>query len=707
MASSALSPTGLLCQLLAHPEKTRICVDRPRFGWIVNDRRNGAVQSAYRILVASNPGIIAREEGDVWDSERVESSQSIDVLYGGEPLASHAEYCWQVCTWNGWGEMSSWSVVQSFRTGEVSQEHVTARYPLEQTMVEPVAVVEKGEGHFFVDFGRAAFGRVELTLTCEEEGCVVEVHLGEKLAEPEDVDREPPGCIRYRRMELPLEKGVRTYRVEIPMDKRNTGPSAVLMPPEVGEVLPFRYCELIGVPSRLDRAAIRQVAVHYPFDDGAASFSSSDQLLNEVWEICRYSVKATSFCGVYVDGDRERIPYEADAYINQYCHYGADREFSLARHTHEYLIERPTWPTEWILFSVLTAWADYEQTGDAASLERYYEDLKAKCLLPLAREDGLISSEEVDEEVLQSVHLTADMRDIVDWPPGSFTQGGTGERDGYEMMPVNTVVNAFHCRALGLMERIAGVLGREEEAAFFGERVRRVRESIDEKLFDRERGVYVDGEGTEHAALHANMFLLAFGLVPEEWVGKVVEFIRSRGMACSVYGSQFLLEGLYEAGEAEHALALMTARDDRSWWNMLQAGTTVTLEAWNWKYKNNLDWNHAWGAAPGNIIPRYLMGVRPLEPGFGRMLIQPQPGALKWARAKVPTIRGTVGVEFERCEGEFVLEVEIPANCSARVVLPGSGVVEMDGAVVEGELTDRGVEVDPVGSGRHRLVRRG
>ena len=167
MAFSALPPTGLLCQLLAHPEKTRIGVERPRLEWIVNDRRNGAVQSAYRILVASTPEILVREEGDVWDSGRVESSRSIDVPYGGAPLASHAEYCWQVCTWNGWGEMSPWSVAQSFRMGDVGEGDVTARYPMEQTMVEPVAVVEKGEGHLFVGFGRAGFGAFPAGALCK------------------------------------------------------------------------------------------------------------------------------------------------------------------------------------------------------------------------------------------------------------------------------------------------------------------------------------------------------------------------------------------------------------------------------------------------------------------------------------------------------------------------------------------------------------
>ena len=58
-------------------------------------------------------------------------------------------------------------------------------------------------------------------------------------------------------------------------------------------------------------------------------------------------------------------------------------------------------------------------------------------------------------------------------------------------------------------------------------------------------------------------------------------------MACSVYGAQYLLEGLYFAGEADYALELMTSTSDRSWWNMIQSGSTMTMEAWDIKYKPN------------------------------------------------------------------------------------------------------------------------
>ena len=388
----------------------------------------------------------------------------------------------------------------------------------------------------------------------------------------------------------------------------------IKMPPQVGEVLPFRYCEVVGYPGELTTDSIRQVRVNYPFDEGAARFSSSSKILNDVWELCKYSMMATSFCGVYVDGDRERIPYEADAYINQLSHYGADREFTLARYSHEYLILHPTWPTEWPLHSVLIAWADYMQTGDLESAEAFYDDLKAKTLIALAREDGLISTRTglLTPEVLKSIHEKR-LDDIVDWPKG--------ERDGYDFKPINTVVNAMHYRTLVIMGELADALGKDADAKMFEARAEKVAKAINEKLFNADTGLYVDGEGSKHSSLHANMFPLAMGVVPKERRAKVAEFIAGKGMACSVYAAQYLLEALFDAGAAETGLKRMIdTTTDRAWPHMVyDVGTTITLEAWDNKYKPNQDWNHAWGAAPGNIIPRKLMGIEPLEPGFKKV----------------------------------------------------------------------------------------
>src|SRR5439155_19763851 len=140
----------------------------------------------------------------------------------------------------------------------------------------------------------------------------------------------------------------------------------------------------------------------------------------------------------------------------------------------------------------------------------------------------------------------------------------------------------------------------------------RVREALNEKRANTKSGLYVDGENVNHSSQHANLFALAFGLVPADRKPRVIKFIKSRGMACSVYPAQFLLEGLFENGADEYAIELMTRDDERSWRHMLAVGSTITTEAWDEKFKPNLDWNHAWGAAPANIIPRYVLGVRPL-----------------------------------------------------------------------------------------------
>ena len=460
--------------------------------------------------------------------------------------------------------------------------------------------------------------------------------------------------------------------------------------------MPFRYVEIIGKHVTIEPKNVRQLALFYPFDDQASDFSCSDTRLNRVWELCKYTLKATPFMSLYCDGNRERMPYEADAFIQQLGHYAVDREFSVARYTHQFLIFNPSWPTEWHMHTVFMALADYRYTGNCESIRRFYPDLKAKTLLALARDDGLISTRDgtVTPAFLKTIHYSGQsFRDIVDWPAGTkpgdkfrSNHGPTpeGERDGYVFCHVNTVVNAFHAQSLKLMAELAAAIGKTDDAAFFTGRAARVTARINELLLDKQRGVYVDGDCTEHASLHANMFPLAFGLVPESYLPSVLAFVKSRGMACSVYGAQYLLDGLYNAGEAQYALDLMTSSSKRSWLNMIRVGASMTTEAWDEYYKPNLTWNHAWGSAPANIIPRRLMGVEPLEPGFGKMRIKPQPAHLARARLKLPTIRGIVVCDWERTTDGFLFSLRIPANTSAEVWLP---------AAKQSQVTESGISV--------------
>ena len=512
--------------------------------------------------------------------------------------------------------------------------------------------------------------------------------------------------MRYYRYPLTLRKGRHTYPIIPEKDKRNTGPQAVLVPDYLDEIAPMRYCQIEEYEGEVRAEDIVRHTTIYPFDMEAAHFASDNAMLNAVWDLCRYTIKATSALGIYIDGDRERIPYEADAIINQLSHYTTDREYAMGRRSSEYLLEHPTWPTEWILQALIIAWNDYMYTGDKRSIEANYDILKARTLQSLRRENGLISTTDDkvrSEEFRRSIRFDGLMRDIVDWPRcGDWPHG---EDDHYHLTDYNTVVNAFHYRALVILQQMAELTNRTDEAASLRQECQALRKAFNELLFDDEKGVYRDGVDSEHVTLHSNLFPMALGLVAEENEERVMDYIRSRGLVCSVYAAQFLMDAVYGAGDGDYGLHLLTKEDERSWYNMVRHGATMTYEAWDDKFKNNQDWNHAWGAAPANVIPRYVVGVQPLEPGFARMLISPQTSSLKSVKAVVPTIRGSVVVDIDSTAEKYDMRVTIPANTVAEVYLPLLADAEellIDGVSVPLILTeDRRIECGEIGSGEH------
>ncbi len=653
----ALTPSDTMCELLAKPALVPVSDPTPEFSWSFATPEKNGRQSAYQIQVVSSTELFKIDQPDMWDSGRVESEQSLYVSYAGEPLQPGQCCYWRVRVWDDRGRRGEWSQVLAFQMAEELSGDTALCYPLSQEHVKPVAVTTNLAGHVMIDFGKAAFGWVELIPPAEFSRGEFVLHLGER-ARDGHVYRNPGGTIRYAKTTGTLtRRGV--YRVPLKADKRNTSGAAVLLPKEMGVVMPFRYVEIEQAPFPVTLDSIRQIAIYYPFDAENSSFISSDPVLDKIYDFCKYSIMATTFAGVYVDGDRERIPYEADAYINQLCHYGVDREFTLARYSHEYLMEHPTWPTEWKQHSIMMAWADWYYTGNTESLERTYEELKSKKLLIHAarKEDGLLVTGG------PKAPRETGLRDIVDWP--------AGERDGFDFKPVNTVINAFYYLNLTQMADIAQAIGKEDDHAKFTQLAESVRTRFNQLFYDSQRGRYVDGEGSSHTSLHANMLPLAFGIVKESERDRVAEFVQSRRMACSVYGAQYLLEALFKSGLDEYAIHLMTRDEIRSWVNMLDAGSTITLEAWDIMLKPNLDWNHAWGAAPANIIPRFVLGVQPIEPGFKRISIAPQIGSLEHVQGRVPTVRGFVDVEVRQQSGaRYELNFSIPANTSARVAIP-------------------------------------
>lgn len=149
-----------------------------------------------------------------------------------------------------------------------------------------------------------------------------------------------------------------------------------------------------------------------------------------------------------------------------------------------------------------------------------------------AREDGLI------ENVKEKWNL-------VDWPDNL--------RDGYDF-DLSTVVgdgchniiNAFYCGVVKVVNEIKNILGSEIHDDF-----ERLKASFIKAFYDEASGLFLDSTESKHSTLHSNSIALFYGLVPENAISSVVEFIKEKRLACGVYNAYFLLKGLAAVGEYE------------------------------------------------------------------------------------------------------------------------------------------------------------
>jgi alpha-L-rhamnosidase len=107
MAADRIAVSDLRCEYLVDPLGIR--ETEPRLSWVLESDARGQVQTAYRILVASTQERLAADEGDLWDSGRIESDRSVHVVYQGAPLESRMTCWWKVRVWDKEGEPSDWS----------------------------------------------------------------------------------------------------------------------------------------------------------------------------------------------------------------------------------------------------------------------------------------------------------------------------------------------------------------------------------------------------------------------------------------------------------------------------------------------------------------------------------------------------------------------------------------------------------------------
>lgn len=574
------------------------------------------------------------------------------------------------------------------------------------------------DGRLILDFGRAVAGGIRMAAYSSTPTNLV-IRYGEVLND----DR----TVKYRLSAYNTYQDIWHFepnKLKVPLSARTWG------------LRVFRYVEILagdddGIIDALydSDTAVMARSLIYPFNGGDKDFTSSDETLNRVWNLCRQTIEGLNV-NMYVDSwTRERIPYEADAWLQQRAHLALDNAPALGEYSVDFLLSNRTWPTEWPMYLVIAVYNAWVQTGSLRQARNHWDQIVA--MLPndyLDDETGLIV-----KDPGESSHTDGD---LVDWPPA--------ERDGFEFGRVNTVVNALAAYAYRYASRLASALGKGEESRKYFRVVSRLNKAINERLWDEKTGAYVDGldsgadgEQLGHCSEHASAFVLAGCRVPAERIPRVVEFLHGKGMACSVYVAAILLEGLYKAGAGAYANELIAAtKGERTWQHMIDQGAGATMEAWSLDLKSNTTYSHPWACSPAYLLPRYMVGVHPLEPGFREFVVAPQCGSVREAGAVVPISVGRIEASYrllgdtiptpgdQRVDG-IEIDVTVPIGTTADVIVPpltgGKGTLTLNGeeaaagdaslgmptTIVQGKYPEGARRIHGLTAGRHVIVARG
>ena len=262
---------------------------------------------------------------------------------------------------------------------------------------------------------------------------------------------------------------------------------------------------------------------------------------------------------------------------------------------------------------------------------------------------------------------------------------------------------------------------------------------MNSKQWNSTAGAFCDGvcDDTPHMAFHSTVYALAFGAASDTHLNDAWEYVRSRstlspttthqssaaeepvaqttfsGMPCGVYPAQFVLTALYQKFEDNGAAAfdILTSDAKNTWLAMLKKGATMTMEMWSEDEKPNLTWSHPWASSPAFIIAWYTFGIRPLEPGFAKVAIKPQVGALTSGRYTLPTVLGPITVRFRKSDTSFALHVSLPASSVGVVSIPmlaadrgaAASALRVDGSLVVAASAERGFAVVTVSGGAHYI----
>jgi alpha-L-rhamnosidase len=263
--------------------------------------------------------------------------------------------------------------------------------------------------------------------------------------------------------------------------------------------------------------------------------------------------------------------------------------------------------------------------------------------------------------------LNADTVIAKDWPK----KGGA--------VPPDVFATAFFAHSTEIVAKMAGVLGRNEDAKEYGALFEAIKVAFNKRFVD-ENG-RIEGDTQAGYALALNFNLLPDALRPKA-VGHLVEGFRRYGghLSTGIQSTHRLMLELTRNGLNDEAWRLILLRDFPSWGMMIENGATTIWERWDgyvkgrgFQDKGMNSFNHWAFGAVGEWMYRTILGINldESQPAYKHFEIHPQPGGgVTWAKGSYNSIRGMISSAWKQEGATFTLEVVVPANTSATIYVP-------------------------------------
>jgi alpha-L-rhamnosidase len=483
----------------------------------------------------------------------------------------------------------------------------------------------------------------------------------------------------------------------------------------------FRYVEVSGYPGQLDESSLLGLRLNSDLQD-AARFEASNPMLNDIQHITEWAMLSNVFSIQSDCPGREKFGYGGDivtageAYLYNYdmanFYIKTVRDFQDDARPNGGLPETAPFngidsqgfgegsgPIGWQLAHPFIVMQLYKYYGDRRIVEEQYDTAR---------------------KMLEFLQTQA--KDY-------YIERGIGDHVSISNKAVPLTSTAFYYHIARLQAAFAEILGKEDDLRRYGTLASNIKEAFISRFYHAETAVL------DTTITQANqVFGLYYDLLPGQDREKALQVLlddihqtNEGHISTGIFGTKMIWNVLDAYDRPETAYTMITQPDYPGYGYMLANDATTLWEHWD-KSRNQNSKNHPMFGSVSEWFHKSVLGIQQQADGvaYDKILIKPSPtGDLQWAKGYYQSVRGKIGVDWQRDQDQLTIEVEIPGNTEAQMALPLTGFenprIEESGKVVlangNAEQESESLHFDKVENGRayfrtgsgsyHFVVKRG